>query len=1577
MIIAKYYGSTDGTHNNTNNIMPTATKKKKSPYSEVASTNGDIELSQSTALSSSHDEDVDEADPLVQGTANDMGIRNGIGSAKKTKPRRVGFLDPYRDPEINTNFMINWICLALAMGLMTLAMFVYWKDQGSHHQLGNVANNAIGGGGPRTPSRTRPPRDNYDGDNDSANKGQKKQGNFYFDPFAAVQTSNPLDMTHEGVAEYYGQSLVPPVWDSQRDSLTTTSSPSDTPRLGYMMQPDTVNGTVAFISEGDLYLSMWKTSQPNFDTAIPAMKLTTTVGNVRDPKINPVYPYLIAYTATYTGRRDIYLLDLRRQTHGSQPALRLTYWPTSSGVRSLVGWKDEGTTLVFAALSNEVSLPDVRMYELTLAFTASNYTIKGDVTATIKDTSIQHPQVMQTAPVPLAQALEGAHHGHEDCWYFTRFQQSSETVRYQGGTAESIWSWCKDHPLAVSLTTRQFNGTSKAPSLFAMHVINDQGQDQKFHYLLFLSDRGLNDDNADPNEWKPTTMNLWAIPLPEKEELSAIFNQNEKYINGSEIPTYQPSQFVQLTQISCDFGGMSLREYSLDPITQNVVLRIGADLHWMSADVIQQKLAAALPATRRWLEEKDNDDQDNDATPAPAKDAMYAKHNAKEAKRNKLHGPGELNKLNPKSEQKQRQAGGKSEVQQLQILVFSDFHEHQERLIGLDFPSDLDSGDVHETAFGTLAFLMTARGQMWAAPVLDEEESQATAYNGAGRNMPARKYRVVPGSKLGGAVRVLKCKHVPVLMEDDTFSRRIAIILATDPRSPTAEHGFYLIETQSSAPPTFLSFDDLPVPFVGGHNGGGSVRDGGLGSVMPNSVTVSPCGRRFAWVDTDGRICVMTLPLYKESKSEHANYTVLPNENELGEPLLGAGAELTWSPGGRYLAIEHSARNQFSIISVVDCGDPLMAGNVTIGAGLDPRAVGINIGRIVQVTPDRFNSFSPYWGFSTSDQNYYDKAATLAEAFNVEPESKPATTALFFLTDRDIVNKQSSPWGPRAPNPFFDRTAIVYALPLLQQAHLHDTYKGHFAGGGAMELFAEAMLDVKSLLKQGKETRALTNAPSRAPSIENPEKHFPQDPDIDFGPTDLTFARRAYRLANIPAANYIMLLSQAQDDGSFILVEKQEAEYHLKVASVDSFPSDKVEMKEVPSEILDFGISTSRGHLFFSFLDHIKVVPNNALGFLSLLTMDPTKATSVVSTSGIFASVWPTLEYKQMYGDAWRMMRDYFYDPEMTGINWDQIYDRYLPLVRRCAKREELDDALAQMASEVSALHVFVYGGEYSMPMMGDPAKSAHVPASFGVAMQRSAEWNGYVITSVPELDPDFSLLDGSEIYSPLSNHTLRLSGQRGLRVGDVIVAVNSESVMQVPDIHMLLRGLSHQSVRLDVLRLASAGMNASERVTPEPVIAVPIAGPDGLLYSAWEWKTRQTAKSLAEKAGFTVGYTHLQSMGSSDDIDSFYRGFFADFDKQAMIIDVRHNRGGNIDWWLLDVLQRKAWMYWTSRSQNATTGGLGWDEQFSFRGHLVVLIDEKTSSDAEGFSRGVSELGLGKLIGTRTWGGKEGCCIS
>lgn len=96
------------------------------------------------------------------------------------------------------------------------------------------------------------------------------------------------------------------------------------------------------------------------------------------------------------------------------------------------------------------------------------------------------------------------------------------------------------------------------------------------------------------------------------------------------------------------------------------------------------------------------------------------------------------------------------------------------------------------------------------------------------------------------------------------------------------------------------------------------------------------------------------------------------------------------------------------------------------------------------------------------------------------------------------------------------------------------------------------------------------------------------------------------------------------------------------------------------------------------------------------------------------------------------------------------------------------------------------------------------------------------------------------------------------------------------------------------------------------------------------------------------------------------YREFYPAFNRQGLIIDVRQNCGGNIDSFILDKLMRKAWMYWQGRAGEPT-----WNMQYAFRGHMVVLVEAETASDGEAFADGFRRLGMGVVIGTRTWGGK------
>jgi len=1609
-------------------------------------------------------------------------------------------------------------------------------------------------------------------------------------------------------------------------STTTTSSP-----VGYIRRPHLVDNRLVFLAEGDAYVT-----RLDLDTSMPASKVTTTIGNVLDPKLHPTLPFL-AYTATYAGRRDVYLMNLSASKKSSSP-IRLTYWDVgAAGVNGVVGWistngSKHANAIVFRAMSNDSSLPDYRLYIIHLETTTKTTTDGMD----IDNYNYNYNSVLEIEPLPLAQAMDAAR--FQKCWYFVRVTQSSHTIRYVGGTAENLWMYCDDDNNNENTTTSTsalssasssqplfsddgYKGTSKSPQLHH-HDGGGDGSNNHSHYLFFLSDRGKNTKEKDP-KWIPDRMNVWAIRLNDEEEA------NQDSISMS----YSTNDLIQITDTSCDFEGRTIQEYSIDSSTGNLVVRIGADLYFMSnADIrskIQNHNSDVRRNNRRSLEQQQqqeeeekeeekqenanidddirdgensngngndnvnvNDDEekeddndinktssinnntnsladelssseidandettttttstDNVATevastdtiattttsdeentvnggeeeeeeeivitiiaddnkfpqnvipdvapeivpevevvpeviPDPSEDFVGANNTNNVTDGNDPNkGPTTTavtvsglslekddntesnitsidNSTDPpakyyydfqspelvsrstgnvvsdknSNQDNDHYSGHSTELKRLPIEIYSDFQSEQERIIPVDILKHFKYADVFETITGSTQMLLTLRGQVWVASTAHDA---LPSYEDTGKNLPVRRYRLAPGSTMGGVTRVLAAVHVPNPVEDDISDRRLAVILATDPLTVTAEHAFYLIETQPGASPLFVDMDRLPKPFLGGIVSGGSTKDGGLGSVKADTLAMSPCGNRMAWSDTDGRIVVMNLPQYQELdngdggdddesstlKQSTAKFVVLPQKNELDESMVGDEVEMVFSPGGRYLSIQHNAQNQFTVISIADLGDPL---------GEENRIADIVIGRIVQATPSRFNSVKAYWGKTPTDIHNIAQNKTMAKLFSIdEPDDVPATT-IYFLSDRDIKTDVTSPWGTRQKMPHFVTTYGVYAIPFqAKDIEPKDSQRGQFRGGGLEELHVDTLLErmalIQSLLDE-KETpterrekrklaktlhplagafgfaeKAFKNQKRRRRQLDGDnigneddddkidtvdhleEAVFPKDIDIDFGPVDLNFARTAYRLSTIPEGAYNDIICQ-NPDGSLILV-KDTNTVHFFVT--DGYPSDQYEDKTFNAQtrtLSSWGLSASRKYFYLIYSPDgaIRVVPNTNQGRTDLLADDELDE-MVVDKEGMHLSIWPSLEYRQMYDDAWRMLRDYFYDQDMTGIDWPEIHKRFLPLVERCTKREELDDVLIQMASELSALHVFVYNGEYSLPITDDDLKYANEVGSLGATLKRTPAWKGYTVMNIPEADPDFTKIDHSSmIYSPLSDQSLRLSGQRGLQVGDVIVGVNGESVMAVPDIHMLLRGTSGRSIRLEVLRLASGTATTDdtgeiktsemndEEAAVESLITVPISpsSNSALLYSAWEWKTRQMADEMAAKAGISVGYVHLRSMSGAEAEDEFARGFFPNYKKQGFILDVRHNRGGSIDVWVLDVLQRKSWSYWQSRDFNATDGGLDWDMHFAFRGHVIVLLDEKTSSDGEGVSRGIKELGLGKLIGTRTWGG-------
>jgi tricorn protease len=253
-------------------------------------------------------------------------------------------------------------------------------------------------------------------------------------------------------------------------------------------------------------------------------------------------------------------------------------------------------------------------------------------------------------------------------------------------------------------------------------------------------------------------------------------------------------------------------------------------------------------------------------------------------------------------------------------------------------------------------------------------------------------------------------------------------------------------------------------------------------------------------------------------------------------------------------------------------------------------------------------------------------------------------------------------------------------------------------------------------------------------------------------------------------------------------------------------------------------------------------------------------------------------------------------------------------------------------------LHTFVVGGDARKP-----ADQVDL-ASLGARLRRDEKAGGFVVEHVYLHDPDLP-----DLAPPLAKP------ESLVHEGEVIVSIDGQDLLGVTDERMLLRGKAGTQVLLKV-------RNASG--TMRDVLVTPIKGGDEgrLRYAEWEYSRRMMVDKDSDK---TIGYVHLQAMGS-EDMNQWAREFYPVFDRQGLIIDVRHNNGGNIDSWLLAKLMRKAWFYFQPR-----VGSPSWNMQYAFRGHIVVLCDQHTASDGEAFTEGFKRLGLGKVIGMRTWGGE------
>ncbi|MCX7553983.1 S41 family peptidase [Marinicella sp. S1101] len=326
-----------------------------------------------------------------------------------------------------------------------------------------------------------------------------------------------------------------------------------------------------------------------------------------------------------------------------------------------------------------------------------------------------------------------------------------------------------------------------------------------------------------------------------------------------------------------------------------------------------------------------------------------------------------------------------------------------------------------------------------------------------------------------------------------------------------------------------------------------------------------------------------------------------------------------------------------------------------------------------------------------------------------------------------------------------------------------------------------------------------------------------------------------------------------------------------------------------------------------------------------------TKGTQLVTQSWQLL-IEPQDEWQQMFLDTWLMHRDSFFDETMRGLDWVAIKHKYEPLLSRVTDRYELNDVFAQMIGELNVLHSQVRGGDVAID--ADSPKAA----SLGAVLK--AHDKGVVISRIYQHDPE---LPG--MAAPLAKPGVDAQN------GDIIIAVNGQPVDQPATLNQHIRNQVGKQVLLQLKR---------GKKTHKTVV-VPVSTRDDARLRYQHWVSSR--KQAVQQSDAAIGYLHLQAMGAND-FANFAREFYAHFDKKALIIDVRRNRGGNIDSMILEKLLRKNWAFWQ------TTRGVKFGNmQQTFNGHLVVLADQFTYSDGETFTAGIKAMELGTVIGKQTAG--------
>lgn len=385
--------------------------------------------------------------------------------------------------------------------------------------------------------------------------------------------------------------------------------------------------------------------------------------------------------------------------------------------------------------------------------------------------------------------------------------------------------------------------------------------------------------------------------------------------------------------------------------------------------------------------------------------------------------------------------------------------------------------------------------------------------------------------------------------------------------------------------------------------------------------------------------------------------------------------------------------------------------------------------------------------------------------------------------------------------------------------------------------------------------------------------------------------------------------------------------------TLERYDLKQLRMEEIADDADDFSVSGDGNKVLITSGHRLRVA---SADHKSTPSEDDSDSNVTVDLSRIRLTVQPQAEWRQMYDEAHRLMRDNFWRADMGGVDWDGVRERYRPVLDRVATHDDLVDLLWEVAGELGTSHAYVTPA-------GGHGDSLHRQGLLGADISRDADGVWRVDRVLP-----------SETSDPRARSPLAAPGV-AVRAGDALLAVDGRPVDPVTGPGPLLVGTARKPVELTVGR---------EPGGVRHVVVVPVADEEPLRYHAWVADRRAY---VHERSGGRLGYLHVPDMVGSG-WAQLHRDLRVEVAREGLVVDVRENRGGHTSQLVVEKLARRI---------------VGWDlprglPALSYpmdapRGPVVAVANEHSGSDGDIVNAAIKALGIGPVVGTRTWGGVIG----